>query len=127
IAVLLDLHSMPPPANRRDAASPHIVIGDLYGRASEARFSWRLIDEARDAGFRTALNAPYAGGFILGRHSSPARGLNALQLEISRQLYLDSQLDQCGPGLGAIERLVIRLANALADEALADPLAAAAE
>jgi N-formylglutamate amidohydrolase len=127
IAVLLDLHSMPPPANRRDAASPHLVVGDLFGRASDARFSWRLIDEARDAGFRTALNSPYAGGFILGRHANPGRGHHGLQLEIGRQLYLDSQLDQCGPGLRAIERLVIRLANALADEALTNPLAAAAE
>jgi N-formylglutamate amidohydrolase len=124
---LLDVHSMPPPANRRDVATPHLVVGDLYGRAADARFSWRLIDEARDAGFRTALNTPYAGGHILARHASPARGCHAVQLEIGRQLYLDSHLDGCGPGLRAIDRLVARLAAALADEAMADPLAAAAE
>jgi N-formylglutamate amidohydrolase len=127
IAVLLDVHSMPPPANRRDAASPHLVVGDLYGRAAAARFSWRLIDEARDAGFRTALNTPYAGGHILARHAAPVRGYHAIQLEIGRQLYLDSQLDGCGPGVRAIDHLVARLASALADEALADPYAAAAE
>ncbi len=127
VALLFDLHSMPPPANRRDTATPHLVVGDLYGRAADARFSWRLIDEARDAGFRTALNTPYAGGYILGRHANPARGCHALQLEVGRQLYLDSQLDQCGPGLRAVEHLVTRLADTLADEAMSDPVAIAAE
>lgn len=127
IAVLLDLHSMPPQAGRRDMAPPHLVVGDLFGRAADPRLSWRMIEEGRAAGFRTALNAPYAGGYILARHGRPADGLHALQLEIGRQLYLDAALDQCGAGAAAIERLVTRLADALATESLADPAAIAAE
>lgn len=127
IAVLLDLHSMPSPTVRRDMAAPHLVVGDLFGRASDSRFSWRLVDEARAAGFRTAINSPYAGGYILARHGLPKAGRHAVQLEIGRQLYLDSEFDRCGAGVGTIERLVTRLANALCSESLSDPLASAAE
>ena len=127
IAVLFDLHSMPPPANRRDAAVAHLVVGDLHGRSTGQRFTSRLIDEARTAGFRTALNVPYAGGYTLARHGQPAAGRHAVQLEVGRQLYLDQSLDQCGAGAQAIGRLVTRLVNALADESLAGQVPLAAE
>jgi len=35
------------------------------------------------------LNRPYAGGFITEYYGNPARGVQSLQLEINRGLYLD--------------------------------------
>lgn len=120
IAVLLDVHSMPPP----DAGS-QIVIGDRFGRSAAARFVARIEGEAGSR--RTALNTPYAGGYILDRHADPAGGIHALQLEIDRTLYLDARRDRPGAGFSATVAMLKRMIAALADEALGGGLVQAAE
>jgi N-formylglutamate amidohydrolase len=130
VAVLLDLHSMPPLASASAAAcgprtgrGPRIVIGDRFGGSAGARFVARV--ESAVASERTAINVPYAGGYILERHGAPARGVHAVQLELDRTLYLDSALDRPGPGLGHAARLVAGAIAALEDEAMGLPSLAA--
>ena len=128
IAILVDLHSMPPIPSRQDGlASPQIVIGDLFGRSARGQFSRLALAIAERHGFRVALNAPYAGGHILERHGRPAHGVHALQIEIDRSLYLDTLLDQPGNGLQRCRVFVADLADALAEEARGMPQAEAAE
>ena len=43
------------------------------------------------AGYEVQLNRPYAGGFITEYYGNPARGVQSLQLEINRGLYLDER------------------------------------
>ena len=127
IAVLLDIHSMPPLTGRGDVA--RIVIGDRFGQSSAVRFVRRIEGTARAAGQRTARNTPYAGGHVLDRHGAPAAGVHAIQLEFDRSLYLDAVLAQPGPGLDATASLLRAIADAAEDEALgcAIPVADAAE
>jgi|CXWL01.1.fsa_nt_gi N-formylglutamate amidohydrolase len=128
VAILIDLHSMPPIAAKSgDAPPPQIVVGDLFGRSARGQFSQTALALAERHGLVAALNAPYAGGHILERHGNPARGIHALQIEVDRSLYLDPMLDQPGSGLARCRAFVADLANALADEARAIPLAEAAE
>lgn len=122
VAVLLDLHSMPPLGGARPA---RLVIGDRFGRSAASRFVGRIEGCARRADFTVALNTPYAGGHILERHAAPGKGIHAIQLEIDRSLYLDAQLSEPGKGFDAVAALLREVLDALADEAC--PLAAAAE
>lgn len=124
VAVLLDLHSMPPLGPPESVA--RIVFGDRFGRASAARFVGALEGVADAAGLAHALNTPYAGGHILDRHGAPARGIHAVQVELDRRLYLDPALDAPGAGFAAAAALVRAMIAALADEALGS-LATAAE
>jgi N-formylglutamate amidohydrolase len=126
-AVLLDVHSMPSLKADRNGPPPHIVVGDLHGRSASPCFSDVILAEARGAGFRVTRNAPYAGAHILERHSSPLDGIHALQLEVDRSLYLCSQARAVGPGLPALQNLIVRLAEALAREAMAQSFSVAAE
>jgi N-formylglutamate amidohydrolase len=126
-AVLLDVHSMPPLKADRHGPPPHIVIGNLHGRAAEARFSNVLEAEARGAGFRVRLNSPYAGGHILEQHCNPARGIHGLQIEIDRSLYLCPNFKEPGLGLPVIQNLILRLAEVLAAEATLPSCSIAAE
>ncbi len=123
IAVLLDVHSMPPlgPGGAR------VVIGDRFGHAAAARFVARLEGECGAHGFSTALNSPYAGGHILERHARPDAGIHAIQLELDRTSYLDRKLFAPGAGFARVVDLVRSMLAALTDEALSTPLAAAAE
>ncbi|WP_375428555.1 N-formylglutamate amidohydrolase [uncultured Sphingomonas sp.] len=123
VAVLLDLHSMPPLG--RGAAQ--VVIGDRFGRAADARFIARAETAATASGLGVAVNTPYAGGHILDRHASPMRRVHGLQLELDRTLYLDCRLDRLGDGLGAAVALVDGIIAGLEDEASAGDLAQAAE
>ena len=128
IAILVDLHSMPPISSAQGGlAPPQVVIGDLFGRSARGQFSRLALAIAERHGFRVALNAPYAGGHILERHGRPGRGIHALQIEIDRSLYLDSLLDQPGVGLQRCRVFVSDLADALAEEARTLPQAEAAE
>lgn len=122
VAVLLDLHSMP-----SLVSGSQIVFGDRFGRSAAARFIHRLEAETMAAGLSGATNTPYAGGHILDRHGAPAKNIHAVQVEFDRALYLDAALDGPGQGLSEAARLLRRMIDALADEALAAPVALAAE
>lgn len=122
IAVLLDIHSMPPLG--APGVAPRLVIGDRFGRSAAARFGTRIEAVARRHGIAVAANTPYAGGHILDRHGDPRRGVHALQLEFDRSLYLDAALDAIGPGAPAITALLRAIIDAVADEALPGALAA---
>lgn len=122
IAVLLDIHSMPPlgPA----AIRPRLVIGDRFGKSSAARLPARIDAVARAHGIQSAANAPYSGGHILDRHGDPSGGIHAIQLEFDRTLYLDPALDGPGPGLPPTAALLRAIIDAVADEALPGAVAA---
>ena len=99
-ALLLDLHSMPPLAPGQGAMPrPDIVIGDRFGGSVPSRYSELARAVATDHGFVAALNHPYPGYYIIERHGRPAAGRYAMQIEISRDLYLDEKMDLPGPGL----------------------------
>jgi N-formylglutamate amidohydrolase len=123
-ALLLDLHSMPP-LSGADAA--HIVIGDRFGQAADSRLSECARALCQRAGYRTALNAPYAGGYILERHGRPQGNVHAIQIEIDRSLYLDASLAEPHKSLEKIQNLVIQLADGLVHELTQTTLSEAAE
>ena len=121
VAVLLDIHSMPPLAS----GGARVVIGDRFGRSAAARFIGRIEAAVHASSVRTAVNTPYAGGHVLDRHADPAANIHAIQIELDRTLYLDRRRDQPGAGFDATATLLRRVIDSVADEAL--PLTAAAQ
>jgi N-formylglutamate deformylase len=83
-AILIDCHSMP-----SAAAVPDVIVGDRYG-VSAAPLLTRLAEHAFETrGFSVARNTPYAGGYTTHLHGRRGGPVQALQIEISRALYLD--------------------------------------
>lgn len=115
IAILLDIHSMPPLGV--DADPPRIILGDRFGRTAAARFVGRVEAAVEAAGIPSALNAPYAGGHIIDRHARPGSGIHAIQIEIDRSLYLDAAFDLPGAGFARTARMLTSIVAAVADEA----------
>jgi len=113
VAVLIDCHSMPRIARSGDRLAPDIVLGDRYGTTCATG----LIDLCEmvfaGAGLRVARNRPYAGGFIARTYGRPQHGIHALQIEISRHLYMNEVTLEKGDGFNAIRQLVERLTLAL--------------
>ncbi len=75
---------MPPPLRGTD-----IVIGDCYGESAAPALSAEVHRRPTHLGFSVARNAPYAGGYTTKMYGKPDAGVHALQIEVSRALYLD--------------------------------------
>ena len=114
-ATLVDVHSMPPLQQTHGTASAGLVVGDRYGSACEPRFSAGAMREASELGVAVALNRPYSGGYVLDRHGRPAKGRNAIQLEICRSLYLDEGLRSLSDRAATVTNQLSHLFAAMAE------------
>ena len=122
-AILLDLHSMPP--LDEDSGNVDIVIGDRFGRSAGSRYSELAMSFFEQSGIKARLNHPYAGGYILERHSKVEKDVHALQLEVDRCYYLDAALREPGDQLPAMADHIANLAIRLADQMTSQFLLAA--
>lgn len=119
-ALLIDLHSMPPLGSRVPGeGAVQFVLGDRFGATCDGALCAAAFDEFARLRQRAAHNRPYAGGYVLDRHSAPARGLHAIQLEICRATYLDARLAEPGPGFDAVVAVLVSLVRRLAGEVAA--------
>ena len=115
-AVLIDWHSMPAAATAGPgpAHGAQMVLGDRYGAACAPRLTQAVERELQAMGYRTARNAPYAGGHTTEFYGRPAEGVHALQIEISRSLYLDEASMAPSAGFKRLARDLDRLFVVLA-------------
>jgi N-formylglutamate amidohydrolase len=127
VAVLLDLHSMPPQRPVGDQHAPQFVIGDRFGQSAGSAYAEQLLGLLRAHDRVATLNHPYAGEYILRRHGRPKDNIHALQLEVDRSLYLDPTLLEPSFALASLADLVRDMVEALAEQALGSPMLMAAE
>ena len=113
VAVLIDCHSMPRLSRAGDRATPDIVLGDRYGTTC-APILVDLVEMVFSAaGLRVARNRPYAGGFATRTYGRPQHGVHALQIEISRHLYMNEVTLERSDGHEAMCQLTGRLVASL--------------
>lgn len=110
-AVLIDLHSMP----AQPGGVPQFVVGDRHGLTASGELVDRLLAEGEGAGLTVARNAPYAGAHTIQRHGRRRAGVEAVQIEFDRSLYLDAAGHPDPAQVNRIGTLVARLAHAAAD------------
>lgn len=115
-AVLVDWHSMPSRAVGRPAGvrGPDVVLGDRHGSSCSAEVTRLLRAQFERAGWRVALNRPYAGGWSTQVWGRPAEGLHAVQVELNRGLYLNEEALTPGPHFAMTQKIVRRVTAALA-------------
>lgn len=96
-ALLIDCHSMPSSAaaprlpGRDEPAKVDMVLGDRFGTSCDRRIVDVAEDTLRRFGYAVHRNRPYAGGFITEHYGHPATHRHALQIEVSRSLYMDER------------------------------------
>jgi N-formylglutamate amidohydrolase len=129
LAVLIDCHSMPSGAypagigpagvaSRTPAndARPRadFVLGDRHGASCASVLVDAAESELRRLGFNVARNKPYAGGFITENYGSPAANRHAIQIEVSRALYMDEQTVTRSERFAEVRAALTQVAAALA-------------
>lgn len=88
-ALLVDWHSMPARATAGGVRGVDVVLGDRHGAACRAQTMRRMRALFEAQGWRVGLNTPYAGGYATQAWGRPSEGFEAIQVELSRALYLD--------------------------------------
>ncbi len=110
LAVLIDCHSMPSGLKIGGAdGRTDIVLGDRNGESCTAALTDVVSALLRGAGYRVARNKPYAGGFITEHYGRPKVGLHALQIEISRGLYMNETTFKKTAGFETLKRDFARI------------------
>jgi N-formylglutamate amidohydrolase len=118
--ILIDWHSMPSAVARSETRlgrmRPDVVLGDRHGAACAKAVSASVRRAFEAAGYVTASNAPYAGGWTTQTWGRPREGLHALQIELDRGLYLDEEQVKPSAGFPRLKRDLERLTETLAAE-----------
>lgn len=120
-AVLLDCHSMPSCA--RGPFAPDVVLGDRFGAAGGAELINRAEQALKRLGYKVARNTPFAGGYGAERYGRPEKGWHALQIELSRSLYLNEKTLEPHAGFERVRRDMLRLVECLVEAKLEKRLA----
>ena len=111
-AILLDCHSMPP-RPRGDDARPARDLRRPPRHDDQPPICSTPRSRRRGPGLPDGVQRALAGGYVVGRHGRPQRGVHALQIELDRALYLDADLRAPGPGFEGACRLIAAVAHAL--------------
>jgi N-formylglutamate amidohydrolase len=114
VCLLIDCHSMPsgpsgPSGQSRGPAgtgsmTPNFVLGDAHGTACDAYIVDRIESCLRRLGYSVRRNDPYAGGYVTRQYGRPRAGVNALQIEIARGLYMDERRIEPHAGFTRLQR-----------------------
>lgn len=113
VAVLIDCHSMPRIGRHGERATPDIVLGDRYGTTCAPALIDLVETVFAAAGLRVARNRPYAGGFCTRSYGRPQHGVHALQIEISRHLYMNEASLEKHAGFEPLRILLEKLTHTL--------------
>ncbi|MGH8666742.1 MAG: N-formylglutamate amidohydrolase, partial [Burkholderiales bacterium] len=50
-----------------------------------------VVDTLRGYGYSVSVNEPYIGNELIARHGNPARGIDSIQVEINKKLFMDAK------------------------------------
>ena len=87
-ALLVDCHSMPgfaPMGSRR----PDIILGDRFGTSCHPDTLALFKNLFTQAGYNVGINYPYAGGYTTSHYGNPEDEIEAIQIEVNRDLYVN--------------------------------------
>ncbi len=84
-----DLHTMPSRALKNFKVKPDIVLGNNFGKSSSENLISYIKNSFEKFGLKVEINNPYAGGFITRKYGNPLTGIETVQIEINRSLYMD--------------------------------------
>ncbi len=105
-AILVDCHSMPALGRTKKHLPADIVLGDRFGATCSPVLIDMVDNVLSEAGLTVVRNHPYAGGFITRSYGRPEFGIHAIQIEISRHLYMNETTRLTHDGFGAIKQIM---------------------
>ncbi|MBK67851.1 MAG: hypothetical protein CMP22_06940 [Rickettsiales bacterium] len=66
-----------------------ITLGNVFNKSADYKLMLKVKKIFEDEGFTVSLNKPFSGGYIVKRHGKPKKGVQSIQIEIAKDLYMD--------------------------------------
>ncbi|WP_245965168.1 N-formylglutamate amidohydrolase [Paenirhodobacter hankyongi] len=114
-AILIDLHSMPSEAvSGAGLRQADVVLGDRYGAAARPETVAAIEAVFARLGLRVARNTPFAGAYVTQHYGRPASGIEVVQVEVNRGLYMDEAAIRPLPQFEAFRARMMRAVAGIA-------------
>jgi len=94
-------------------------ISDLKGKTSSPETMALVVDTLKSWSYSVSVNEPYVGNELIGRHGDPAHGIDSIQVEINKKLFMDTKTFRKTAGFDKLKADLDRLLKVIADAALA--------
>ncbi len=121
IAYHVSCHSMSSIARAvsRDAGAPRsdFDIGDRHGETCGGEFVDMVTSFLSQFGYDVTVNKHFAGAESIHKHANPANGIQSLQIETRRGLYMDEETYEKRPEFETVRGHLGQLAAHLSDYA----------
>ena len=104
VVYLIDIHSTPTLSNN-NKNFPDVIIGDNFGKSSEENFKKALINHFQNFDLRLSINNPYSGGYITRRYGEKDKNINVIQLEISKNYYMNENTFELKENLNNVKNI----------------------
>ena len=101
-----------------DAGKPRadFCVSDINGRTASKQALGLVVDTLKSFGYSVSVNDPYIGNELIGRHGNPARGIDSIQVEINKKLFMDVKTFRSTEGLARVKADLDQLLAVLALE-----------
>jgi N-formylglutamate amidohydrolase len=103
-----------------DAGKPRadFCVSDLGGRTASKEAMALIVDTLKSYGYSVSVNEPYVGNELIARHGNPARGIDSIQVEINKKLFMDTQTFRATEGLPKVKADLGRLLKTVAADTI---------
>lgn len=103
-----------------DAGKPRadFCISDLKGKTSSPETMSLVVDTLKSLGYSVSVNEPYVGNELIGRHGNPSRGIDSIQVEINKKLFMDTKTFRKTAGFDKLKADLDRLLGIVAADAV---------
>ena len=96
---------------------PDFIIGDNNEKTADKRFIDTAINQLKNSTHEVKHNHPFKGGYLTRSIGNPSENIHALQLEMSKDLYMSNNETEYDSNKAAeIKKLLIRTFQCLIDE-----------
>ena len=101
-----------------DAGKPRadFCVSDLKGRTASTSAMELVTETLKSYGYSVSVNAPYIGNELIARHGNPAAGIDSIQVEINKKLFMDTQTFGATAGLSKVRSDLDRLLRVIAKD-----------
>jgi N-formylglutamate deformylase len=103
-----------------DAGKPRadFCVSDLRGQTASKEAMALIVDTLKSYGYSVSVNEPYVGNELIARHGNPARGIDSVQVEINKKLFMDAKTFRATEGLPKVKADLDRLLKAVAADTI---------
>jgi N-formylglutamate deformylase len=95
-------------------ARADFCVSDIKGTTASKEAMELVVETLKGYGYSISVNDPYIGNELLKRIGDPAKGIDSIQVEINKKLFMDTKTFRATDGLPKVKADLDRLLKVLA-------------